>query len=66
VLIHHHGRITIGKSESDPSDAANGIFRCTARLAAKCRHETEGLLAQTRTILIGTTACDELHPGEQD
>ncbi len=55
VLIHDDGRITISKSESDPSDAANAIFRCIARLAAECQLETEQLLAQTRTILIGTT-----------
>ena len=55
VLIHDDGRITISKSESDPSDPANAIFRCIAGLATECQLEIEGLLAQTRTILIGTT-----------
>ena len=55
VLINDDGRITISKSESDPSDPANAIFRCIAGLATECQLEIEGLLAQTRTILIGTT-----------
>src|SRR5208282_3070485 len=55
VLIHDDGKITVGKSESDPADAANAILRCIAGLAAECQFEIEELLARTRTILIGTT-----------
>lgn len=55
VLIHDDGKITVGKSESDPADAANAILRCIAGLAAECQLEIEELLARTRTILIGTT-----------
>ncbi len=57
------GRITISKSDRDTSDAAKrDVPRCIATLAAKSQHETQRLLSQTRTILIGMSACGESHP----
>lgn len=55
VLIHDDGRVTVGKSESIPSDPSSAILGCIARLAAECQIEIEELLGQTGTILIGTT-----------
>ena len=55
VLIGNEGTVTVAKSETDPADAADSILRCIAGLAQEVRVSQQELLADTSTILIGTT-----------
>jgi len=55
VLVDADGRVSVGKSETSPTDPAGAILRCIANLAAERGLGTADLLASTTTVLIGTT-----------
>ena len=55
VLIDAEGKVSVGKSATDPADPASSILRCIASLSGERNLKTEDLLANTTTILIGTT-----------
>lgn len=55
VLIGGRGQVGVAKSEWNPADPADSIVRCIALLADEQGIPKEELLANTTTILIGTT-----------
>ena len=55
VLIEDERNVSIAKSETDPADPAKSIISCIARLAEERETTDKRLLANTTTILIGTT-----------
>ncbi len=55
VLIGNGGNISVAKSETNPANPAKGIMDCIASLAEEQKTTAEGLLADTATVLIGTT-----------
>lgn len=55
VLIGDGGSISVAKSETNPKNPAKGIMNCIAGLAEEQNTTPEDLLADTSTVLIGTT-----------
>jgi N-methylhydantoinase A len=55
VLIEDERNVSVAKSETDPADPAKSIISCIARLAEERKTTEKELLANTTTILIGTT-----------
>ena len=55
VLIAGEQDISVAKSETDPSDPARSIMSCIRTLAEERGTTEQNLLANTTTILIGTT-----------
>jgi len=55
VLIGDGGSVCIAKSETNPKNPAKGIMTCISGLAEEQATTPENLLANTATVLIGTT-----------
>lgn len=55
VLIGDGGNISVAKSETNPTNPAKGIMNCIATLAEEQETSVEKLLADSATVLIGTT-----------
>ena len=55
VAVDDHGRVTLAKAASTPSDPSVGVLDGLARLAEALGQDREVLLAQTRRIVHGTT-----------
>ena len=55
VLIGEGGNIGVAKSETNPANPAKGIMDCIALLAEEQEMTVEKLLADSSTVLIGTT-----------
>ena len=55
VLLDEKGSISVAKSETDPANPPRGILSCIENIAEERKTTREELLANTNTILIGTT-----------
>lgn len=55
VIVDAEGRVTVAKAATEPADPASSILTCIASLSDELDVQVERLLADTRTILIGTT-----------
>ncbi len=55
VAVDDAGRVTIAKAASTPADPSDGLLDGLRRLAGELRTDLGGLLAQTESIVHGTT-----------